>query len=144
MIRKFQKVDTKQVMQIWLNGNEEAHPFIPKEYWKSNFEMVQKHLLHAEVYVYEDAGTIYGFIGIQENYVAGIFVKKEVRSTGIGKQLLDYVKAIHQALTLNVYQKNRRAVEFYKREGFSIILENIETDTGEIDYTMHWHINKKQ
>lgn len=106
--------------------------------------MVQKHLLHAEVYVYEDAGTIYGFIGIQENYVAGIFVKKEVRSTGIGKQLLDYVKAIHQALTLNVYQKNRRAVEFYKREGFSIILENIETDTGEIDYTMHWHINKKQ
>ena len=30
MIREFQTADTEQVMQIWLNGNEDAHPFISK------------------------------------------------------------------------------------------------------------------
>lgn len=30
MIREFQTADTEQVMQIWLNGNENAHPFISK------------------------------------------------------------------------------------------------------------------
>lgn len=138
MIRKFQSADTEQVMKIWLRGNEDAHSFIPKDYWKSNYSMVQEQLLLAEVYVYETKGTVQGFIGIQEHYIAGIFVKKEVRSTGIGKQLLDYVKTIHPTLTLNVYQRNKRAVEFYKREGFSITLEDIEPDTGENDYTMRW------
>lgn len=144
MIRKFQNIDIEQVMKIWLCGNEDAHSFIPKDYWKSNYSMVQEQLLQAEVYVYEAEGTVQGFIGIQENYLAGIFVKKEVRSTGIGKQLLDYVKAIHPTLTLNVYQRNRRALEFYKREGFFITLEDIEPDTGETDYTMYWHHSKKQ
>ena len=41
MIRKFQKEDTGQVMRIWLNGNKDAHPFIPKEYWESNYSMVE-------------------------------------------------------------------------------------------------------
>ena len=48
MIRNFQKTDTKQVMKIWLNGNEDAHPFIPKDYWKSNYSIVEKQLLQAE------------------------------------------------------------------------------------------------
>lgn len=142
MIRKFQSADTGQVMKIWLHGNEEAHSFIPKDYWKSNYAMVQEQILQAEVYVYEAEGAIQGFIGMQEDYLAGIFIKKEVRSTGIGKQLLDYVKAIHPALTLNVYQRNGRAVEFYKRDGFSITLAAIEPDTGEADYTMRWHHSK--
>lgn len=37
MIRRFQKLDAKQVMQIWLSGNEDAHSFIAKDYWHSNF-----------------------------------------------------------------------------------------------------------
>jgi len=45
MIREFQTADTEQVMQIWLNGNEDAHPFISKKYWCSNFSMVQEQLL---------------------------------------------------------------------------------------------------
>ncbi len=35
MIRKFKETDTRQVMTIWLSGNEDAHSFIPNEYWHS-------------------------------------------------------------------------------------------------------------
>jgi putative acetyltransferase len=95
MIREFQTSDTEQVMQIWLNGNEDAHPFIFREYWRSNFSMVQEQLLQAEVFVYEKDGKIRGFIGITDGYIAGIFVDRNCRSCGIGKQLLEYVKQTH-------------------------------------------------
>ncbi|MBS5480788.1 MAG: GNAT family N-acetyltransferase, partial [Clostridiales bacterium] len=79
MVRKFQKSDLELVMEIWLSGNEDAHPFISKEYWKSNFESVQEQLLEAEVYVFEADEVIKGFIGMQGNYIAGIFVGKACR-----------------------------------------------------------------
>lgn len=62
MIRKLQKADTDQVMQIWLNGNVEAHPFVPKDYWVSNYEMVREQLLEADVFVYEADKEVQGFI----------------------------------------------------------------------------------
>lgn len=138
MIRKFQKTDTAQVMQIWLNGNEEAHPFVPKEYWEANFELVQDQLLQAEVFVYHIHGEICGFIGIAGDYIAGIFVDKKHRSTGIGKQLLDYVKSKYDSLSLHVYRKNNRAAAFYFREGFSARSEEMDEATGEAEYTMVW------
>lgn len=52
-IRNFKKSDTERVMEIWLAGNEDAHPFIPKEYWRSNFSMVEEQLLEAEIFVCE-------------------------------------------------------------------------------------------
>lgn len=139
MIRKFQEADTRQVMQIWLSSNIDAHPFVPKEYWESNFEMVQDQLVQAEVYVYEIEKSIQGFIGIVDGYIAGIFVDKKCRSCGIGRQLLTYVKQVYPALTLGVYQKNSRAIEFYHREGFSVMSEQIDKETGEREYTMGWN-----
>lgn len=139
MVRKFQKEDTRQVMKIWLDGNEDAHPFIPPNYWKSNYSMVEEQLLQAEVFVYERDGEIQGFIGIVESYIAGIFVDKKYRSLGVGKQLLDYVKRKYQALSLSVYQKNERAAAFYFREGFSILSEELDEATGEKEYIMSWH-----
>lgn len=138
MIRKFQKSDTEQVMKIWLSGNEEAHPFVPKEYWRSNFAMVQEQLLQAEVSVYEADGEIRGFIGLAGDYIAGIFVDGKYRSRGIGKQLLDYVKQTHDILSLGVYQKNKRAVSWYRREGFSVLSEELDEATGEVEYAMSW------
>lgn len=85
MIREFQTADTEQVMQIWLNGNEDAHPFISKKYWCSNFSMVQEQLLQAEVFVYEKDGIIRGFIGITDGYIAICRVYKNNESENIGR-----------------------------------------------------------
>ena len=71
-------------------------------------------------------------------YIAGIFVDKSCRSTGIGTQLLTCVKEKYDILSLSVYQQNSRAVAFYQREGFSILSEGVDEDTGEKEYTMFW------
>ena len=140
MIRRMQKTDIDIVSVIWLDANKDAHDFIPAEYWESNFLPVKEMLFQAEVYVYIDEckNEIEGFIGLEETYIAGIFVRKEARSEGIGKALLDFIKEKKQELTLNVYQKNVRAVRFYERQGFQIIDRYMDKNTDEKEYLMRW------
>ena len=58
----------------------------------NNFELVKELLLQATVYVYEKNQEIQGFIGLNDEFIEGIFVSNEMRSYGIGKALLNYVK----------------------------------------------------
>lgn len=140
MVRKFETQDLDAVMQIWLQANLDAHAFIPASFWEAHFEMVRDLLPQAELYVHEDAGTrqIDGFIGLTENHIEGIFVVKSARSKGIGKALLDYAKSRKPCLTLSVYQKNQRALAFYRREQFVMQSEEIDEDTNEADIQMLW------
>ena len=138
MIREFQILDTEQVMKLWFWGNVDAHPFVSEEYWHSHFNEVQEALLQAQVLVYDINGKVLGFIGLMNEYIAGIFVDRNYRSTGIGTQLLTYAKQKYDTLSLSVYQQNLRAVAFYHRVGFSILSEGVDKDTGEKEYTMCW------
>ncbi len=140
MIRKFKETDLTDIMQLWLKANIEVHNFIPTEYWTDNYDTVKAVLPLAEVYVYENDNTkqINGFIGLNENYIEGIFVEKSMRSKGIGKQLLDFAKRIKSTLILKVYQKNIGAVSFYRREDFVIQSENIDDNTNEKEFLMTW------
>ena len=138
MIRKLQKADINRAADIWLKTNLKAHFFIPEQYWISNYEFVKEMLPQAEVYVYEDDKMIQGFIGINDEYIEGIFVSDEMQSRGIGKILLDYIKDKKDRLQLKVYQKNVRAMSFYQREGFTIQSEEMDEFTGEQEYVMNW------
>ena len=138
MIRVLQKADIERVVDIWLDTNLKAHYFIPGQYWKDNINLVKEMLPQAEVYVYENDCLIEGFIGLNDEYVEGIFVSGEMQSQGIGKILLNYAKDKRNKLHLNVYQKNARAISFYKREGFEIQHSGLDEATGEKDYVMTW------
>ena len=138
MIRKLQKVDINRVADIWLKTNLKTHYFIPEQYWTNNYEVVKEMLPQAEVYVYEDDKIIQGFVGINDEYIEGIFVSDEMQSHGIGKILLDYMKDKKVRLQLNVYQKNVRAISFYQKEGFTIQGEQMDEFTGEKEYVMNW------
>ena len=138
MIRSLQKADINRVADIWLDTNLKAHSFISAQYWESNYELVKEMLSQAEVYVYEDGQKIQGFIGLSDKYIEGIFVSEKMQSQGIGKLLLNYIKDKKDALRLNVYQKNTRAIHFYQREGFDIQCEGFDGATGEKEYTMLW------
>ena len=139
MIRELRKADINKVANIWLDTNITAHYFIPAQYWQNNFELVKELLLQATVYVYEHNQEIQGFIGLNDEYVEGIFVSDEMQSRGIGKMLLDYIKDKKDRLQLKVYQKNVRAMSFYQREGFTIQREQLDEFTGEKEYVMEWN-----
>lgn len=140
MIRKLEERDIDAIMEIWLEGNIQAHDFIPQDYWKSCADTVRELLPQAEVYVYEDkdGGRISGFIGLDGDHIEGIFVRGSERSSGIGGRLIAYVKERRNALSLNVYKKNERAYEFYRRGGFTVKTALTDSDTGEEEFLLEW------
>lgn len=140
MIRKFESRDLDAVMQIWLHSNLDAHAFIAASFWTEHFEMVRDLLPQVELYVHEgeDTRQIDGFIGLTENHIEAIFVAKSARSKGIGRALLEYAKSRKPRLTLSVYQKNERAIAFYRREKFVVQSEGIDEDTNEAEIQMFW------
>lgn len=139
MIRTLKEKDVDIVAKIWLKTNIKAHDFIASNYWKEHYEMVKDMFLQAEVYVYEIEKEIMGFIGLDKEYIEGIFVLDQYQKRGTGKALLNHVKAKNEHLSLNVYQKNLNAILFYQREGFCIQYEDVDKNTGEKEYRMVWN-----
>lgn len=95
-----------------------------------------------EIYVYVVESEIIGFMGLDRNYIEGIFVDTDNQCNGIGTLLLNKVKGNRNTLKLSVYKKNINAIKFYKKNNFVITSESIDKNTNEIEYTMTW-INKQ-
>lgn len=137
-IRKYKHTDIERVIKIWLECNLQAHSFISASYWKSNINYVRKVLPNSEVYVYSNGQTVIAFAGLDGDYIEGIFVVPGYQSKGIGRELIDYLKNLHNRLFLSVYKKNEDAIRFYTREKFSIAEERTDENTREKEYLMCW------
>lgn len=118
MIRVLEEKDVDIVAKIWLETNIKAHVFVASNYWKEHYEMVKDMFLQAEAYVYEIEKEIMGFIGLDKEYIEGIFVLDQCQKRGIGKALLNHVKAKKEHLSLNVYQKILMRFSFIKEKVF--------------------------
>lgn len=137
MIKEFKIDYLDEVMKIWLETNIIAHYFIEKEYWINNFDLVKELLPDAKVYIFQEDNIIKGFIGIiEEGYIAGLFVKSEYQREGIGKALIEYIKPKYKQLTLDVYAKNKNAINFYCKNNFKVVNEKKNEDTKELEYEM--------
>ena len=138
VIRRMRPEDLEPLVAIWLAGNLDAHPFIPAEYWQAHLPMLREALPQASVWVAAtDQGPL-GFLGLQGDSIAGLFVAPAARGRGIGAKLLDTAKALHPLLTLGVYRQNARAVRFYRRQGFAVVEEHPAPPGGIPEYRMVW------
>ena len=138
MLRTMRTDDLDYVVKIWLESNIQAHSFIESDYWKENKEEVRKMLPHSLIEVAEIDGNIVGFIGMNETRIEGLFVSSDFQSRGIGHSLIEWAKTGNEELTLSVYQKNQRALQFYLKEGFVIGERLMDQKTGEIELLMQW------
>ncbi len=138
MIRTYQEQDLNRMTEIWLEASLLAHPFVNADYWKEQTDAMRNVYLPASnslVYI-DNRGDIAGFISMVDNYLAAIFIAPDKQGQGIGKKLLEEVKRNHDTITLAVYSKNERAIQFYKREGFEQTEERTDTNTGEKEWLM--------
>lgn len=140
MIRPFKTTDLDTVMHIWLSSNTDAHDYIPETYWISNYDSVKEAIPNADLYIFEENNQIYGFLGVIDGYIAGLFIRKELRSQGIGHKLLSEAKTHYSKLSLNVYSRNTKAIRFYEREGFNAVSISIDDNTGEEEMFMEWSL----
>ncbi|SDD86596.1 putative acetyltransferase [Paenibacillus sp. UNCCL117] len=140
-IRPFQLEDMEPVLDIWFKGSVTAHDFIQEEYWASmRPEMKNKYLPMSKTYVIDQETKIVGFVSMVDNYLAALFIDVSQQKKGYGKQLLDFVKKQHETITLRVYQRNANAINFYCKNGFEILQEEIDENTSQKEFSMRWSI----
>ncbi|MCC2745412.1 GNAT family N-acetyltransferase [Leuconostoc lactis] len=137
-LNSFSDRDLEQLAQILLNGNLQAHSFIPAQYWKNQFVNIKKMLPQANIFVYRNNETIIGFLGELDGYIAGLFVDMNYRNQGVGSRLINYLKQINDKLTLSVYVDNINAVNFYENKDFIIDSVGMDTETDSKEYHMIW------
>lgn len=130
MIREYQTPDLDKIMQLWLEGNQQAHDFIDPEFFQQNYEFVKMLIPMSTIYV-QDLNGVKGFIGLTENYISGLFVDKDFQRQGIGKALIDKAKQRFNELLVHVYKKNSAAIDFYLSQNFEIVSESINEETNE-------------
>ena len=139
LLRNVKGSDLDKIFNLWLEGNIDGHDFIPQKYWQSKIAVVAKLLPQSNIYAYYDnSENIVGFLGEVDGYVAGLFVDKKFQRLGIGRQLVDYIKQVNNELTLSVYENNARALHFYEKNGFVVNTKQIDTETGELEFSMYW------
>lgn len=141
MITKLNNPTTEQldeILTIWLTANLDAHDFVEPKYWQDNYDLVKQTLPDAELYVATEDHQIVAFLGLAENYIAGLFVNKQYRSRGLGTDLLNAVKKQQQFLQLSVYEKNSRAINFYLNNGFTPKTSDVDFKTNEVECLMTW------
>ncbi|MBU9788113.1 GNAT family N-acetyltransferase [Lentilactobacillus sp. IMAU92037] len=127
-----------EVTNIWLTANLEAHWFINGNYWRNYYAEVKPQIGDSELFLYEEANVIQGFLGIEDNYIAGLFVDKRYRGQGIGRELIAAAKRTRNELTLSVYEKNQAAYQFYLKQGFIETSRGIDPVTNERAINMAW------
>lgn len=140
MIRDFVPGDTRRVMEIWLEASREAHGFIPMAYWEQTAPLVEREILpRAKTLVAEEAGEAAGFLSlIVGDHVGALFVAPAWQGRGLGGALMARCKEGRALLTLAVYRENRRAVDFYRRQGFRLLEERVDEATGRPELLMAW------
>ena len=136
MIRLAEQQDLDRIMEIWLEGNLQAHDFVDPDYWIGCLQEVREAIAQADVWVWDENGRVEAFAGMVEHYLAGLFVSGAQHGKGIGGLLLEHIKEQRFPLTLHVYSRNAGAVQFYERHGFGTISEYIDLETGQPEREM--------
>ena len=70
---------------------------------------------------YAAGSPLAGFIGCNGAQVEMLFVEPRCFRHGVGRALLEHVRALHPRLTLDVNEQNPQALAFYERQGFKVV-----------------------
>jgi putative acetyltransferase len=141
MIREWRhNEDTAPLLTLWMESTIYAHPFIDVSYWQESEPLVRDvYLPGARTWVWEEEGAMKGFVSVMDGrYVGALFVAPAFERCGIGGALLNHVKQRFSSLSLEVYQKNTRAVNFYHALGFRIEDSAWQEETRHPTWIMRW------
>lgn len=124
--------DIESIMSIWFSSTVVAHPFIALDYWEKNYNIVKDiYLPNAKTSVFEEGGMIKGFISIiDDSFIGALFVDNAYQGQGIGQSLINTAINQYKSLSLAVYKDNVSYIHFYEKQGFKILCEQVNEDSG--------------
>ncbi len=100
-------------------------------------------IAETEVTVAKD-GAVLGFLAREGEEVRALYLAPEGRGRGVGRALLDGVKAGRGRLWLWAFEANARAVAFYGREEFRVVerTDGSGNEEGLPDLRLAWEAGR--
>ena len=140
MIREFHSADMTPLLALWLESTIYAHPFIAERYWHESEAVVRDvYLPAARTWVWEEDEALKGFVSVMDGrFLGALFVAPNALRSGIGKALVQHVQQCFDVLSLEVYQTNQNAENFYHALGFRIEDSAWQEDTQHPTWIMGW------
>ena len=148
MIRRLKPDEMDELIEIWLASTIQAHPFISESYWHESESIVRNVYIPQSatwVFIHQDEHQekMVGFISVLDpQFIGALFVSEAFIGKGIGQALMEHVKTHYSELSLEVYQKNHRAVHFYHHQGFRIEESAWQNETHHPTWIMSWQAQK--
>ena len=87
---------------------------------------------NSETWVYEKNNSVIGFISMLENEIGGLFVLPNYHSKGIGTKLVNFIRAFHNELEVEVFEKNVIGRSFYDKYGFKVIKQYLHPESDNV------------
>ena len=144
MIRPLLPGEMDTLITLWLESTIQGHPFIPVSYWEESEAIVRNvYIPQSRTWGYQEGEKMAGFISIlDKRFIGALFVAERFSSKGVGSALIERVKEEFRELSLEVYQKNQRAVNFYHRHGFQIEESAWQDQTQHPTWIMNWQADQ--
>ncbi|KPN91167.1 acetyltransferase [Pseudomonas nunensis] len=119
-IRPRVATDDAALAALWERSVRATHDFLSEDDIQFFLPLVRDAYLPAlTVWVGDNPdGTPAGFIATGNSNVEMLFIEPAYRGQGIGRQLLDHVKVLHETLSVDVNEQNPQAHGFYLHYGF--------------------------
>ena len=131
MIRKYAPNDLAELLQVWHDASQIAHPFWTRDLFEQERRNItQEFLPIAETWVFERQGQVVGFVSLLGDEVGGLFVAPTCHRQGIARALMDHARASRDHLELDVFEANEIGRAFYDAYGFGLIGKRLDEETG--------------
>jgi putative acetyltransferase len=135
--------DLPRVVEVWEASVRATHRFLTEgdiQYIKS---LVADDLAQVETLlgVRDDDGQVVGFIGVEGDEVAALFIHPDWRGQGIGRRLFTYAIETLGATRVDVNGQNDQAVGFYQHMGFEVAGRSEEDGLGQPFPLLHMQLS---
>ena len=114
--------DAEALAVIFTTARREAMPWLPALHSAAEDRrfIAERVMGECEVLVVRHAERPVGFLALEDDLVAHLYVEPGAQRRGVGSALLEAAKARRPAgLRLWVFQRNQGARDFYARHGFT-------------------------
>jgi putative acetyltransferase len=114
--------DLPRLIEVWEASVRATHHFLSEADIQRIKSLVEDDLAQVETLlaVRDSHGQVVGFIGVEGDEVAALFIHPAWRGQGIGRRLFTYAVETLGATKVDVNEQNAQAVGFYQRMGFEV------------------------
>ncbi len=141
-IGKYQEADFETLANVFRNVYAQTYPHFDIRFHKlERFQSIlsERTLLNSKIWTAKIFGEIIGFVALEKNVIDQLYIIEKFQNSGLGGFWLDQAKTIYpDFLELYTIECNRKAIAFYKNNGFRTIKKGIAPDEKLPDVKMRW------